>query len=242
MRQVVLDTETTGLEPEQGHRVIEIGAVEVIDRKFTRRHFHEYINPEREIDDAAIEVHGITLDELSDKPKFGDIAERFLDFIRGAELIIHNAAFDLAFLDYELSLLPGGPATMSDICPIVDSLQIARHKHPGQKNSLDALCRRYHVNNAERTLHGALLDAEILADVYLAMTGGQTALLLGEQEAAVAGPPETTLRRLATDRRRLVVLRASGDDLTLHEGRLDAIERVSERVPVWRLEGETIAD
>ena len=233
MRQVVLDTETTGLEPEQGHRVIEIGAVELVDRKFTKRHFHEYINPEREIDDAAIEVHGITLDTLQDKPCFRDVASRFLEFIGDAELIIHNAPFDVAFLDYELSLLEDAPSSVSEICGVTDSLQLARHKHPGQKNSLDALRRRYEVNSSERKLHGALLDAEILADIYLAMTGGQTALLLGGQEMAMdAGAG--AVRLLSTDRSALPVLRASREELQLHEARLDAIERLSEGVAVWR--------
>lgn len=235
VRQVVLDTETTGLEPEQGHRVIEIGAVELVDRKFTKRHFHEYINPEREIDDAAIEVHGITLDTLQDKPRFGDVAPRFLEFIRGAELIIHNAPFDVAFLDYELSLLDEAPSTVSELCRITDSLQIARHKHPGQKNSLDALRRRYEVNSSERTLHGALLDAELLADIYLAMTGGQTTLFLGEQETETGSPSgAAVLRRLSADRDALPVLRASREELQLHEARLDAMEQAAESGVVWR--------
>ena len=234
MRQVVLDTETTGLEPEQGHRVIEIGAVELIDRRLTGHHFHEYINPDREIDDAALEVHGITLDTLADKPRFGDIAPGFLEFVRDAQVIIHNAPFDLGFLDYELSLLETGPSSIEEICRVTDSLQVARHKHPGQKNSLDALCRRYEVNSSERTLHGALLDAEILAAVYLAMTGGQTALLLGEQDAAIDVPAGTRARRLPADRARLPVLRASTQELILHEARLDAIEQASDGVPVWR--------
>lgn len=239
MRQVVLDTETTGLEPEQGHRVIEVGAVELVDRKLTGRHFHEYINPERDIDDAAIEVHGITIDQLVEKPRFGDVAPAFLAFIGDAELVIHNAPFDLAFLDYELSLLPSAPASLRDVCPIVDSLQIARHKHPGQKNSLDALCRRYEVDNSQRALHGALLDAEILADVYLAMTGGQTALLLGEHETATDAPSGTRIRRLAGDRAPLPVLHASTEELRLHEARLDAIERIAETIPMWRRQDAT---
>ncbi len=175
MRQIVLDTETTGLEVGQGHRIIEIGGVEIIDRRLTGRHFHKYVNPERHIDDGAFEVHGISQDFLADKPRFAEVAEEFLAFVRGAELIIHNAPFDVAFLDAELARLDG-ELCVGRICRITDSLAMARHKHPGQKNSLDALCRRYQVDNSARELHGALLDAEILADVYLSMTGGQTLL------------------------------------------------------------------
>ena len=176
MRQIVLDTETTGLEPEAGHRVIEIGGVELIDRKPTGRHFHRYVNPQREVDEGALSVHGITNDFLADKPLFADIADELLMFIDGAELVIHNAPFDVMFLDYELGRLPQRRRRIEDRCTVVDTLALARHKHPGQKNSLDALCRRYDVDNSQRELHGALLDAEILADVYLMMTGGQTVL------------------------------------------------------------------
>jgi DNA polymerase III subunit epsilon len=175
-RQIVLDTETTGLEPEQGHRVIEIGCVELIDRRFTRNDFHYYLNPERDIDPAAIEVHGLTAEFLKDKPRFAEIREPLIDYLAGSELIIHNAAFDVAFLDAELNRAPGNTVSIATICDVVDSLQVARKKHPGQRNSLDALCKRYAIDNSQRTLHGALLDAEILADVYLSMTGGQTAL------------------------------------------------------------------
>jgi len=175
MRQIILDTETTGLEPSDGHRIIEIGCVELIDRRLSHKHFHQYINPERDIEDGALEVHGISREFLLDKPRFRDIAEEFLAFVAGAELIIHNAPFDLGFLDNELSLL-GRDDRMADHCGVLDTLELARDLHPGQRNSLDALCKRYEVDNASRTLHGALLDAEILADVYLAMTGGQSDL------------------------------------------------------------------
>ncbi|MCH7881863.1 MAG: DNA polymerase III subunit epsilon [Proteobacteria bacterium] len=180
MRQIVLDTETTGLETSLGHRIIEIGCVELIDRRITDNHWHYYINPDREIDDGAFEVHGISNDFLQDKPRFQEIAQEFLSYIDGAELVIHNARFDVGFLDYELGQLEGESTTIEQHCRILDTLVMARQKHPGQKNSLDALCRRYEIDSSRRSLHGALLDARILSDVYLAMTGGQTALGLDE--------------------------------------------------------------
>ncbi|HAB56041.1 MAG TPA: DNA polymerase III subunit epsilon, partial [Cellvibrionales bacterium] len=170
-RQIVLDTETTGLEPSQGHRIIEIGCVELVNRRLTGKHYHQYIQPEREIDQGALEVHGISNEFLSDKPLFANVMEAFLDFIDGAELIIHNAPFDIGFIDHELKLAGSKVKKTSSICGVIDSLVLARKKHPGQKNNLDALCKRYAVDNAKRELHGALLDAEILADVYLMMTG-----------------------------------------------------------------------
>jgi DNA polymerase-3 subunit epsilon len=180
MRQVVLDTETTGLETSQGHRIIEIGCVELIDRRITDHHWHFYVNPDREIDAGAFGVHGISSDFLQDKPRFADIAQDFLEYIKGAELIIHNAAFDVGFLDNELAKLDGENTSINSICSVRDTLALARQMHPGQKNNLDALCRRYFIDNSQRSLHGALLDARILADVYLAMTGGQTALSLDD--------------------------------------------------------------
>src|SRR5690606_12993840 len=182
MRQIVLDTETTGLETAQGHRIIEIGCVELIHRRPTNNYFHHYLQPDREIDEGALEVHGITNEFLRDKPRFADIVDEFIEFIRGAELIIHNAAFDIGFLDYELSLLDPPRGKVTDFCTVVDSLLLARNMHPGQRNSLDALCKRYGIDNSQRELHGALLDARILADVYLAMTGGQTALFAEQDE------------------------------------------------------------
>lgn len=184
-RQVVLDTETTGLEPEQGHRIIEIGCVELVDRRFTHNNFHYYLNPDREIDAGAIEVHGITNESLRDKPRFAEILEPLIRYLEGAELIIHNAAFDTGFLDSEFERAGAGELRTESMCTVVDSLQLARRLHPGQRNSLDALCKRYGIDNSQRTLHGALLDAEILADVYLAMTGGQTALNLAFDTASV---------------------------------------------------------
>jgi len=181
MRQIILDTETTGLEPKLGHRIIEIGGIEMVDRRMTGNTFHHYINPEREIDEAAFEVHGISLESLQDKPIFNDLSKELLDFISGAELIIHNAPFDVAFLNNEFSITGFGAGVVEQNCEVLDTLVMARHKHPGQKNSLDALCKRYQVDNSQRQLHGALLDAEILADVYLLMTGGQISLL-GESD------------------------------------------------------------
>ena len=237
MRQVVLDTETTGLEPEQGHRVIEVGAVEIVDRKLTGKHLQLYINPQREIDDAAFEVHGLDAAFLADKPAFADVADEFLNFIADAEVVIHNAPFDVSFIDYELSLLAPPRVkvkSMAEVCSsVTDTLALARHKHPGQKNSLDALCRRYEVDNSARELHGALLDAEILADVYLAMTGGQMSLFGASDDAReVAG--ERDVLRLPRQREPLPVLRASAAELAAHETYLDALDAAAEDGAVWR--------
>lgn len=234
MRQIVLDTETTGLEPSQGHRLIEIGCVELFNRKLTGRHYHQYINPNREIDAGAIEVHGITNAMLEDKPLFPAIADEFVEFIRGAELIIHNAPFDLGFLNNELNLL-GRSARIESFCTVIDTLVMARQRHPGQKNNLDALCNRYGVDNSQRELHGALLDAEILADVYLAMTGGQTALALAteEQGDSRTGAP-ATIRRLAGSRSPLPVIRATAVELEAHERRLVEIDKKSGGKTLWR--------
>ncbi|MBD3649294.1 MAG: DNA polymerase III subunit epsilon [Pseudomonadales bacterium] len=233
MRQVVLDTETTGLEPELGHRVLELGCVEIVERKLTRRHFHHYINPERDIDDGALEVHGITREFLANKPTFSEIWESFLDFVKGAELIIHNAAFDIAFLDNEIRLMNPQIGSMTDYCSVVDTLEIARTKHPGQRNSLDALCKRYNVDNSQRELHGALLDAEILADVYLLLTGGQVTLGLGDVETEGEGPV-TGIRRIRQDRPALKVIRADDHELERHKRKLDAIDEASEAGCLWK--------
>ncbi len=181
-RQVVLDTETTGLEPSQGHRIIEIGCIEIINRRVTNNHWHHYIQPDREVDIGAFEVHGISNEFLADKPRFVELVDSFLDYIRGAELVIHNAPFDVGFLNHELAMLDGDYPHIEDICGVLDTLVMARQKHPGQKNNLDALCKRYEIDNSARTLHGALLDSEILAEVYLLMSGGQTALSLDSDE------------------------------------------------------------
>ena len=205
IRQIVLDTETTGLEPEQGHRIIEIGCVEMVDRRLTGNNFHQYLQPDREIDAGAIEVHGITNEFLADKPHFADLVSDFLDYVRGAELIIHNAPFDIGFLNKELQLM-GNEARMADLCAVTDTLVMAKKMHPGQRNSLDALCKRYDIDNSHRELHGALLDAEILADVYLMMTGGQAALTLevGGAEAGAASSADS-IRRLPAGRPALKV-------------------------------------
>lgn len=224
MRQIVLDTETTGLMLEKGNRIIEIGGVELIDRKHTGRHFHQYINPQREIEAGAMEVHGITREFLEDKPLFADVCDDFVDFIRGAELIIHNAPFDIAYLDHELSRVPGKEARVADLCQIEDVLELARHRHPGQRNTLDALCRRYQVDNRARTLHGALLDAELLADVYLIMTGGQTGMFANPQDQdAASAVAEEHFEPLPADRPRLRIITATAEELAAHERMLEAL-------------------
>ena len=241
MRQIVLDTETTGLEVALGHKIIEIGAIEMIDRKFTGRHFHKYLNPEREIDDGAKEVHGITEAFLADKPKFADVWEELERFLDGAELIIHNAVFDISFLDSEIrALVRQGLAPerkMEDFCGVIDSLAIARQKHPGQKLNLDALCRRYAVDNSQRQLHGALLDAEILADVYLLMTGGQTNLF-GAGNNANDDPSGQNDNQMdhSWEIPPLRQIMASVDDLAAHEEMLNLLAERSEDGPVWRRE------
>lgn len=230
MRQIVLDTETTGIDPAEGHRIIEIGCVELFERQLTGRHYHVYINPDREVEEEAISVHGITNEFLADKPRFDEIAREFFEFIEGAELVIHNAAFDVGFMDSEFARLKP-VRKVADHCSVLDTLAIARRRHPGQRNSLDALCKRYGVDNSNRELHGALLDAEILADVFLLLTGGQTALSLdaaGEGEEGAA-----TIRRISADRPRLAVVRASEEELVAHEAFLDTVEKAGGDV-VWR--------
>jgi len=232
MRQIVLDTETTGIETAQGHRIIEIGCVEMVDRRLTGNHYHVYLNPARQIDAEAQEVHGITNEFLADKPCFADIAPEFLDYIKDAELIIHNAPFDTGFIDYEFSLLEKSPGKTADFCSITDTLLLARKKHPGQRNSLDALCKRYGVDNSQRELHGALLDSEILADVYLLMTGGQSSLLLSEEEENHS-QSEGSIRRIPENRPRLLVIEATAQEQSAHEKRLDAIEAQA-GVCIWK--------
>ena len=228
MRQVVLDTETTGLDPKQGNRVIEIGCVELIDRKITRNHYHQYIQPDRESEEGALAVHGITSEFLADKPRFEDIADDFLTFIKGVELVIHNAPFDIGFLNHEFNLLKQNHARdlglTTDYATVLDSLVMAKKMHPGQKNNLNALCKRYDVNNDKRELHGALLDAEILADVYLAMTGGQSNLLLDSNaESSNSGNNEgnSTIQRLSADRKKSPVILASSEETLAHEAYLN---------------------
>lgn len=220
MRQIILDTETTGLDWRNGHRVLEIGCVEMLHRSLTGRHYHVYIHPERAIDAEAEAVHGISLDFLADKPKFADQAEAFIDFVRDAELVIHNAPFDVGFLDYELSL--AGHPPLAEICTgVIDTLKLAKEQNPGKKASLDALCSRYEIDNSSRTLHGALLDAEILAEVYLAMTRGQEMLAIAlDDEKGQGLKPAATLD---TKRPPLKVLRASEDELSTHQEMLEEI-------------------
>ena len=223
MRQIIMDTETTGIDPKQGHRLVEIGCVEMIDRKLTGNNYHVYINPQRIVEQEVIDVHGLTNEFLADKPLFKEVAQDFVDFVNGAELVIHNAPFDVGFLDHELSQLKRSYPKLADICSIVDTLVMARKMHPGQKNNLDALCRRYFVDNSSRTLHGALLDSEILADVYLAMTGGQTNLILAAHGEEGDADGEETIRRLPADRPALKVLSPTADELQHHQRKLEEI-------------------
>ena len=232
-RLIVLDTETTGLDPADDHRIIEIGCVEIVNRRLTGRTWHRYLNPDRRIDDGAIAVHGIRNEDLADQPRFAEIADEFLEFIVGSELIIHNAPFDVGFIEHELVRMQHKRRQLEALCRITDSLALARERHPGQRASLDALCRRYQVDNSSRDLHGALLDARLLADVYLLMTGGQNSLLLedgaeAEQVDAASGP--------ATPLPDVVVPAATvnADELALHEALLDRIEAESGGPPVWR--------
>lgn len=236
MRQVVLDTETTGLEPSQGHRIIEIGCVEVINRRITQRQYHQYINPERPVDEGAFEIHGISNEFLTDKPVFFKVVDDFLEFVRGAELIIHNAPFDVGFLNHELQMVNATIGSIESCCKITDTLTMARQLHPGQRNSLDALCKRYAIDNTRRELHGALLDAEILADVYLAMTGGQTALSFQSesQETQPTAQISSNHVRQVPRVQSLKVIAASETEQALHEQRLQAIDKSSDNKTVWR--------
>ncbi|MEE9320558.1 MAG: DNA polymerase III subunit epsilon [Granulosicoccus sp.] len=228
-RQIVLDTETTGLDAKAGHRIIEIGCVELLDRRLTGNNLHLYLQPDREIDAGAMEVHGISNEFLTDKPRFADISDQLTHYLKGAELIIHNADFDVGFLEMEYSLC-GAPVTLARLCTVTDTLRMARKQFPGQRNSLDALCKRLGVNNAHRTLHGALLDSEILADVYLMMTGGQTDLSLDMgTESTAAG----SLLSDDMDLSQLVVVRASESELVEHKLWLQRLESEAQNGCVW---------
>ena len=239
MRSVVLDTETTGMPVADGHRIIEIGCVELIGRRLTGRHFHVYLQPDRESDEGAIAVHGITDEFLKDKPRFKEVADEFFEFIKGAQLIIHNAAFDIGFIANEFTLLKQNDrAEVSEYCSILDTLMMARERHPGQRNSLDALCKRYGVDNSGRDLHGALLDAEILADVYLTMTGGQTNLSLagdGSEGDSNGRQQPSAIRRLPNDRVRTPVIQANAAELAEHMTRLAIIGKSAGALPLWLL-------
>ena len=231
-RLVVLDTETTGLNPQEGHRIIEIGCVEVVNRRLTGRRFHTYINPERIIDVGAIEVHGITNQFLADKPVFSGIAEDFIAFIQGAELIIHNAPFDVGFINAEFSKLNNHIGAVTEYSKVFDTLAYARKKHPGQRNSLDALCKRYSIDNSHRELHGALLDAEILADVFLLMTGGQSSLL--DESQAESDQLKSQIKSVMKDRPALKVISCSEEELIAHQQGLEAIEKSGVEC-IWNL-------
>ena len=236
MRQIVLDTETTGLETSANHRIIEIGAIELINRKHTNQSFHVYINPEREVDEGAASIHGMTLEDLKDKPLFKDVVDDLIQFIDGTELIIHNAPFDVGFLNHEFSLLSNQSPTVEDLCKVTDSLVLAREFHPGQRNNLDSLCKRYGIDNSLRTLHGALLDAEILADVYLAMTGGQITFLADSDEINFNNSAEN--QKLRNKKRKqklnLAVIKPSADELAQHEAWLDFLDEQCETGSLWR--------
>ena len=227
MRQIILDTETTGLNPKTGDRIIEIGCIELLNRRPTGNTFHQYVNPGRDSDPGALAVHGLTTEFLADKPRFEDVVDAFCDFVGDAEILIHNAAFDVAFLDEELARIER-PLFGTHCAQVIDTLAMARELHPGKRNSLDALCERYGVSNAHRTLHGALLDAELLADVYLAMTRGQESLVID-----IA--PRTSFDRgwAVVDRRTLIVIRADDAEVAAHRAALDVIARESKRMPVW---------
>jgi len=235
MRQIILDTETTGIEPREGHNIIEIGCVEMVKRKLTGNNYHQYIKPDREVEAEAISVHGITNEYLADKPKFREVMLEFLEFIRGAELIIHNAPFDVGFINTEFER-NGITERVEDICTVTDTLVMARQKHPGQKNNLDALCRRYGIDNSHRELHGALLDSEILGDVYLMMTGGQTALKLDDHgadgDAGEAG--DAGVIRRVEGQFDLPVIMASEDEVEAHEAFLSVLDKKSGGASVWR--------
>lgn len=222
-RQIILDTETTGIDPMQGHRIIEVGCVEMINRRLTGNNFHVYINPQREIEDEAIGVHGITNEFLRDKPLFRDIADEFFDYIKGGELVIHNAPFDIGHMDNEFGKLWSDWTGTAEFCAVVDTLVMAKEKHPGQKNSLDALCRRYEIDNSHRLLHGALLDSEILADVYLHMTGGQVAMDLAHNRNSGANNDGSDLEQVRE--RNLRVISASSDEINNHNERLSIVEK-----------------
>ncbi|MGA9856180.1 MAG: DNA polymerase III subunit epsilon [Gammaproteobacteria bacterium] len=234
MRQIVLDTETTGLDPAEGHRIIEIGCIELLDRRVTSHRFHEYVNPGREVEPGALEIHNISNEFLASKPTFADIAASFLKYIEGAQLVIHNAAFDVMFINNELHILGDASADITQSCDVLDTLELARRLHPGQKNSLDALCKRYNVDNAAREFHGALLDAQILADVYLAMTGGQAALLLDASTDMSGTTRKTERKQVQRDGLQLRVLRASQEERDAHRLKLKAMAESNGGLCLWQ--------
>jgi len=233
MRSIVLDTETTGLDTEQGHRIIEIGCVELINRRLTGNNFHEYVNPNSEIDEAAQEIHGISQEFLKDKPPFENIVDGFLEFVKGAELIIHNAPFDVGFLSNEMNLTQRDLGELLEYCTVVDTLLMARQLHPGQKNNLDALCKRYDIDNSQRTLHGALLDAEILADVYLSMTGGQTSFLFEGDAKSTSARKKDSTASSDPNRESTIVINANSQEIAAHLKWLELINKEASDGCLW---------
>jgi DNA polymerase-3 subunit epsilon len=228
MRQIIIDTETTGLDPLLGHRIIEIAGVEIVNRRLTGNYFHRYVNPERDSEEAALRIHGLTAEFLSDKPRFAEIAAELIDFVRGAEILLHNAAFDIAFINHELALLEREP--INGCCAnVVDTLRLAKELHPGKRNSLDMLCDRYQINHSARTLHGALLDAQLLAEVYLAMTRGQESLVIEDETLEIS----VTAVRTFTPRHALVVLRATAEENEAHERELAELDRMTKGGSIW---------
>lgn len=225
MRQIVLDTETTGLEPSQGHKIIEIGCVEMINRRLTGNNYHQYLQPDREIDEGAQAVHGISNEFLADKPRFSDVVKDFIEYLDGAELIIHNAPFDVGFIDHEFRLAGAEYGKVSTYCSVIDTLVMARKLRPGKKNNLDILCKEYEVNNAHRELHGALLDAELLSEVYLRMTGGQSALSLDSEESAADQIAGKTLKKLSADRKPIKIIQANDEELQAHQQIIEKMGR-----------------
>lgn len=226
-RQIVLDTETTGLEPSQGHRIIEIGCVEMINRRLTGNNYHQYLQPDREIDEGAQAVHGISNEFLADKPRFSDVVKDFIEYLDGAELIIHNAPFDVGFINSEFSLAGSEYGKVASYCSVIDTLVMARKMRPGKKNNLDVLCKEYDVNNKHRDLHGALLDSELLAEVYLRMTGGQSALSLESDESAATGSAGRVVKKLSANRKPITIIQASDDELKAHQMIIEGIGRES---------------
>ena len=224
VRQIVLDTETTGLEPSQGHKIIEIGCVEMVNRRLTGNNYHQFIQPDRAIDEGAQAVHGISNEFLADKPRFSDVVKDFVEYLDGAELIIHNAPFDVGFINHEFAQIGEEYGTVASYCTVIDTLVMARKMRPGKKNNLDVLCREYDVNNAHRELHGALLDAELLAEVYLRMTGGQSALLLDSEEASGSGA-NASVKKLSADRKPIKIIKADDDELNAHQAIVEKMGR-----------------
>jgi DNA polymerase-3 subunit epsilon len=241
MRQIVLDTETTGFDPKSGNRLVEIGCIEMVDRKFTGRTYHQYINPEREVEEGAFAVHGISDEFLADKPTFAEIAYEFCEFVQGAELIIHNAPFDMGFLDYQLRQMGSSFAPLGNFCTVIDTLALARSMHPGQRNSLDALCKRYGIDNSHRELHGALLDSEILADVYLLMTGGQKGFALDDDEDNSANHRNLSAVKLDELAPALRLIKASAAEIQSHDAYLQFLEKKSSGNCLWLHSPEKLA-